>query len=287
MIERRLFSTLLALCPAFVQRAFAGGGLAASSDDICGDIVAILQRKRPQIMASAEIAQCTIRLGPVMINLDNLALRVAQAHPTERESMVLYFMDNVLAGTGPIVETDGAKQPFEIMKSNLRPQIVANGYLENEAHGLLSRPWSQKASVTLVEVNAGMHRFVRADEAEAWGLDMAAIEGVAVENLDAASVDVPVTLDRQEGGAVLGIVSFGDGFDASRVLAPAFRRRLLSQAATPLQAAVPNRDTLMIWTPGVAPYDKMRSLVREFYDEGPYSRTDEIFELKAETLRPI
>jgi len=238
------------------------------------------------VLEQAETRRTLPILDRAIEDLDGVTLINRQANPADWDAFLVEIVYEAFPGTRPVTRTDGEIQPFDIVKPNLRPQIFSTDLLENEG-GLLYRPLSPKSSVVMVEVAVGMNRFIRAAEAEAWGLDFMTIAIAAIENLDAASDDIGISGKHLPGGGIVGLVGFGDGFDNSRALVPSFRRQLLSLAATPLQAAIPSRDLLMFWTPGVVPYDEMRALVREFYEDDPYSRTDEIFALKAETFRPV
>jgi len=280
MIDRRFFSALLALCPAFIQRAFAARLPPAEED-----VVAFLRNLRQALFEQAETRRSLPILDRAIEDLDGVALR-QQASPPDWDAFLTETVFDAFPGVRPVSKMDGDVRPFDIVRPNLRPQIFLTEYLENEG-GLLYCPLSSKSSVVILEVAVGMNRFVRAEEADVWGLDFGAAVAAAIENLDAASGDIGISGKQLPGGGIVGMVGFGDGFDNSRGLVPSFRRQLLSLATTPLQAAVPNRDILMFWTPGVVPYEDLRSLVREFYEEGPFPRPDEIFELKAEPFNPI
>ncbi|MCX5516766.1 hypothetical protein C3941_24205 [Kaistia algarum] len=282
MINRRFFSALLAMCPAFVQRAFA----ARASSPAEEDAIAFLRSLRQILLEQAETRRSIAVLDHFIDDFDDVTDRLKQVNRGETRAVVTDIFDEVLSAAGPVVKIEGEIRTFDVVRPNLRPQIFATAYLEGQG-GLLYRPFTSKSSVVIVEVGVGMNRFVRAEEADAWGLDFGTAVAAAVESLEAASEGVQIESRNLPGGGIVGMIGSGDGFDSSRALVPAFRRQLLSLAATPLQAAMPNRDILMFWTPGVAPFEEMRSLVREFYEEGPFSRTDEIFDLKAETFRPI
>jgi len=282
MIDRRIFACLLALCPGFVQRAIAGPERASAEVDP----IMFLRDLRTALFEQAENRRTLPILDRAIEDLDGVALRHQKASKPEWEAFVLEVVYDAFPGTRPVSKMDGAIRSFDNVRPGLRPQIFPTEYLEGEG-GLLYRSLSPKSSVVIVETAVGMNRFVRAEEADAWGLDFTAAVAAAIENLEADSIDTGVSGKHLPGGGIVGMVGFGDGVDHSRALVPAFRRQLLSLAATPLQAAVPNRDMLMFWTPGVVPFEEIRSLVGEFYEEGPFSRTDEIFDLKAETFRPV
>lgn len=282
MMTRRSFATLLALCPGFVQRAFSAPVSARAEVEP----IEFLRNLRTALFEQAELRRSVPILDRTIEDLDGVAIRQQHSSPSDWDAFLTEVVCDAFPGTRPVSKADVEFKSFDLVKPNLRPQIFLTEYLENEG-GLLYCPFTPKSSVTIVEVAVGMNRFVRAEEADAWGLDFGAAVSAAIENLDAASGDIGISGKHLPGGGIVGMVGFGDGFDSSRALVPAFRRQLLSLAATPLQAAIPDRDLLMFWTPGVAPFEEMRSLVREFCEENPCSRTDEIFALKAETFRAI
>lgn len=277
-------SALLATMPAFLRRADASQ--VSTKNDLCREIIRILRRRKPELMRSAEIDGCSIRMGQRLVHLDNLALNVANLTPAAREEAVVQFFETGIAGSQRLLDTDGAPQSLDAIRSRLRPQIVSDDYVNITAADIFYRPFSNMASVAIVEDNGGMFRYLRADETTSWGASFSEVETIAISNLAQAFVDVPIDLPLEPGG-VVAVLGVGDGYDAARMLVPDFRRKLLAKAGTALYAAIPTRDTLIVWTPGIRPFEAVTATVRELYDEGPYSRTYEIFSLTADAVRPL
>ncbi len=78
-----------------------------------------------------------------------------------------------------------------------------------------------------------------------WGVSQDALHDAAIGNLETLSKDVAIEPNRPVSGAGSFIaIAPNDSYDATRLLLPGFRARLLAALGDAAYAAIPNRDFL-------------------------------------------
>ena len=93
----------------------------------------------------------------------------------------------------------------------------------------------------------------------------------------------------RRGATELLAVEIGDGYDATRLLLPGFRRFAAERLGDPYFAAIPNRDVLVLWSKSASPefQARVRAQVAESFRGGAYPLTERLFEAGAAGVSPL
>jgi hypothetical protein len=138
--------------------------------------------------------------------------------------------------------------------------------------------------VALVLAYEGRARYVRADEAVAWGHPHDALVAHAIRNLDDRSHSLRL-VPFVAGGARLLVARSGDGLDSARLLLPRLRATLLDRLGSDVRLAVPHRDTLLACSGGdPTSVSVLRARAREDAARAPHRIGDAVLRLHADGL---
>ncbi|MFC6744937.1 DUF1444 family protein [Methylobacterium persicinum] len=120
------------------------------------------------------------------------------------------------------------------------------------------------------------------------GVDLAAVEAVAVTNLAEASQDVAAELAVDGDQPFYLLSRSGDDYDAARLLLPRFLDELRKALkAESIVVAAPTRGLLMAWPSDSTKHAALAVAATKLMNEGPYSRSDELFQFDGRNLRPL
>jgi hypothetical protein len=167
----------------------------------------------------------------------------------------------------------------------IRPQIAPEEYRRELE--MAHEPFGAGLIVAFVHDAEKSYRFVARDDLERWGVDLATLRATAFENLERASRDLPVA--ASDGDDRLLAIELGDGYDATRLLLPGFRRFAAEKLGDPFVAAIPNRDVLVLWSKSASPgfQAQVRAEVEASFRDRAYPLTDRLFEASAAGVAPL
>lgn len=167
----------------------------------------------------------------------------------------------------------------------LRPQLAPAEYLDQAA--LVHEPFGEGLVVAYVLDSPANYRYVTADDLARWKVDVAEVRRRALANLAAASRDIPVQATAPPD--LMLAVEVGDGYDATRLLLPDFRRFAASKLGETFYAAIPNRDALVMWskTSSAEFQARLRAHIGSQFRGEPYGLTDRVFEVGPDGMRAL
>ncbi|WP_336487207.1 DUF1444 family protein [Methylobacterium nigriterrae] len=254
------------------------------------EVVTILRGLYPRAKISVDHDLEQVHVETYTIYLSNLHADLRGATGAERRRRILAFLTGTMP-RGPYPKEappPSRMEPFEKSRVRLRIQLVPPDYTI-QSPDIVSRPFSKRLRVAYALDEPNRYQLVTMPMLTAWGIDAAALEGPAVENLESASKDIPLQVATTETGQRhFATVETGDGYDAARLLLPRFMEGICDALGSPaIVAAVPVRDLLMAW----AADTKMRAVLAKAASDqlrrGPYARSDELFRFDKAGLRPL
>lgn len=170
-------------------------------------------------------------------------------------------------------------------KPLLRPQIAPAEY--GTRMPLAYRPFAHGAIEAYVLDQDSTYQYVLVDDLARWKVTLDEVRALAVENLERASAGLsPEAVDGVETSLVF---STHDGYDAARLLLPKVRAAAAATLGSPFHAAIPTRDTLVLWRADASPdfSARTRRTVTERFSRDPYALSDAIFEVSATAIREL
>ena len=214
------------------------------------------------------------------IGLQNLFVRSRQEATTSQEvdAMIKDHFSAVFGGLGSIAESPS----WESARPRLRPQLMPSEFLAKlpAAH----RPFCEGVVQAYVVDLPASYQYVTLDNLKKWNVTLSAVDESATANLEAASKATELT--ALKGEQKLLLVGTGDGYDAARILLPSFRRFVIQQLGEPFNAAVPNRDLLILWGSTSPPEFQahVREMISESFRTQPYPLTPSILRVTQERI---
>lgn len=168
----------------------------------------------------------------------------------------------------------------------LLPRLVPPGFFEDLRSTLACRTLLGGAlSCAFILGYEGRARYVRSDELARWNVDPEAALATALENLALRSDRARfVRVDTPEGP--MCVARTGDGLDGARLLLPTLHSVLAPELGSPILAAAPHRDALLLCA--AEPPALRAALARRVQHEharAPHRIGDAIFVVAATGLR--
>src|SRR4051794_14927185 len=239
------------------RRARAGLLLAAFALAGCGDrfgaptrveatafrdrVLAIARREFPGRHFTATADPQVLRLGEAQVGLQSLYTKYARSDGSD-EQLAALVKDQLATSLQGIDEAAALRRlGWEAARPLLRPQVVPREYLDRGP--ILHAPLARDVVSGLVIDEPKSYQYVTADELARWHVSEEQVRAVAVENLRRASGEEDLERDGEGPGAPL-VVTTHDGYDAARLLVPAFRTLVARRLGSPFYAAMPSRDRL-------------------------------------------
>jgi Protein of unknown function (DUF1444) len=126
----------------------------------------------------------------------------------------------------------------------LRPQIMPASYAEQVP--IVHLPLAEDVLIGIVLDSDAGYSYVRQEDAALWGRTPEELFATAVENLNEASRELPMTMFPEPNLAI--VIETKDGYDAARILLPNIRQFVAEKLGEPFFAGIPNRDFLIMWS---------------------------------------
>ena len=109
---------------------------------------------------------------------------------------------------------------------------------------------------------------------------LAQVREAAIGNLENATCSTPLRMINVASG--LGryiLVEYGDGYDASRIVLPRFRKMLLTNLGSPVFVGLPAKDLMICWSADLADQAAMIRAVEAAAKDLPYPLSSRIYML--------
>jgi hypothetical protein len=275
---------LFAACGKAPAKAPAEDRAKAAAIEFRDGVLAIVGEEFPGEGFETSADPWVLRRDDAELHLENLKAKcdaaggLAGCRGVVRDHFARIF-ESLRSVAGPLPSTWAEAAP------TIRPQIAPEEYRRELE--MAHEPFGSGLIVAFVHDGEKSYRFVAREDLERWGVDLATLRATAFENLERASRDIPV--GASEGENRLLAIELGDGYDATRLLLPGFRRFAAGKLGEPFLAAIPNRDVLVLWSKSASPefQAQVRAKVEESFRGGAYPLTDRLFEASAAGMTPL
>jgi hypothetical protein len=237
MARRRLLATLLGFSVGMVVGARARGeekGMRAFR----GEMLEILRRRFPDTPVSAGDEEATITLGRLSLFLGNLYAHLQEISPDRRDGAIADFVERI-AQTLAQANAEKATEAWPEAQKILMPRLSSADYLKT-AGTIVHRDFAPGVIISYVIDRGQQVAFVLQDMVDTWGITVDTMHDAALANLEALSKDVAIGPQSPAKGTGRHVViATKDSYDATRLLLPGIRARLLRRSASSCMPAFP------------------------------------------------
>lgn len=215
--------------------------------------------------------------GQVTVSLDNLSRRYAR----DRDAgAVGRFLDSVLAGPAPLPDWKSARNSVFPMIEGNELQIGDNTIRRSLSDGARLIP-------VYFSEQSGTLRFLRASDADDWGITQDELWAAAEFRLDSIMQATEVSyLDAN--GFRLGVIQANEPHKASLIRAPSLRDKVEGEIGWPIYAVAPSRGFVFLISQSDA--DELGrvgpSVVKEF-KSAEYPISTEVWEVSDAGIEAI
>lgn len=128
------------------------------------------------------------------------------------------------------------------------------------------------------------YRFVIQSDLDRWKIGKEALEAAALENVINNKNEIPMHVVDEKDKFI--IVQVLDGYDAARILNPDFRKFISGKLGSPFNAAIPNRDFLIMWSTKNSEefLGFVKRRINEDFETQPYPLSNNIFQVDERSL---
>ncbi|GAB4517984.1 MAG: DUF1444 family protein [Phycisphaerales bacterium] len=236
-------------------------------------VLILLNRLKPEL--NAELTGPTeLVVDGRRLDLDNLMRLVKTDHDRGLEIVEQYldhlFDDDTFAA---------AMLPWDVAKAKIMPRIQPSTIFEHLCREQVAHvPWVNNTVIVFVIDLPHMTVSVTTEQMMRWGVTPDELDLIARANLDHATPHFELrSLESEDGGQAM-LLTFQDGYDASRLLIDGLHATLAPELGETFYAAAPSRDMLLAFS-GVPQefVDRICEKIREDFQRLPYPITPELF----------
>lgn len=209
--------------------------------------------------------------------------RQCGGHPDAIEHLAQAIVESIASS----LDEARAAPPFEFVKPHLRPLLKTEEFLRSAPMALVSRPFMGTLIVCYVVDAPRTVRYVTRDWLASWALDEEALHRAAIDNLEAATRELPMqAAGRADGRVELLCYETQDGYDASRILLPDLLERLREHLGPTYLVGVPNRDFFIAFRDEPDLVAHCRTVVAEHARTMPYPLCDGLLRVVRDGVAP-
>lgn len=251
------------------------------------EVLDLLRRRFPDHTFSEGADDAEIRYQDQSIYLGNLFATTRPIPRSQWEEVIVSWFSQALELAAARAHNQQMTAVWESAQALLRPRLVPLGYLRGGA-AMVHRPFSRDLVVAYSLDLGKFDRFVSDADATKWQVTADAIEPAAIANLEGLSKDTPIKVIPAGAGRSGGFAAIAqrDAYDASRLLLPGFRSRLIAALGEFVYAGIPNRDLLIAWSRDFPAHAQFIARIREDAQTQPHPLTNEIFVITQAGVRP-
>ena len=232
-----------------------------------------------------KVSGMTVTVNQFQLSIGNLLSQVMR-NPSGMETMVDHFVQGIVG----LAKRKGEKlgsESWESARSRIQPLLKTDKYIQeanqrtqvksDDSEGsspprtapfLISAPWLAELRICFAIDNQDTFRFIHSLDLERWGVSLELLLNTAIENLAALPEPEVYTMRLSEDTPAVGSLQHHGGAASSYLLHPKLYSIASKQLGRSIVAAVPSRDTLMMFE-----YRDNRSMLQHAV-ERDYSTTN-------------
>lgn len=218
------------------------------------------------------------------VSLDNIILDVRE-DPSRMDEIA----DNFVAGLVAVRKQPIGSEAWDDVVGDILPVLKPQAFTMHEAPrmDLHVTPWLDDIVICYaIRSTEKGFRFITNWDLNRWGIDNETLHQRAIDNLSQMEWPRRLNGTRQPEGGRLILVSTDDSFEASRLLHPKLHGLFSRPLGTPFLAAIPNRDTLVVFSNKKSLRRRVGRKVREDYNSSSYAISPRLFLVTPDGIAP-
>ena len=226
------------------------------------EVIAVAKRHLPEMRVEPGRNSGEVFSRGHALALGNIFHLVRDLMPASRETLIIDWLSHFSpAAEAKADAIAAASSDWSKAQTLLRPKLIKA--LPIMVDRLIVRPFADDLVVSYVIDLGDTDLYVSKERFADWKVTEEDAHAHAVANLEAMSSGIAAAPRKDDKGAILNL-RMSDGYDASRLILPGLRGRLLDSLGSPFYAGVPARDLLMVWSKGDAKFQStMADIVRD------------------------
>lgn len=267
------------------------------------EVAELLRERMPGL--TCEINGNRISMDSLDIGVDNLSLSINR-QPELRQELLEEFVGTAISviQQRQVIGQETWEQIRPMLFPMIRPDTIVHSLSVQATAGtqldgdeadedpdiarsrrLVHNSWLADLVICYAIDSPMTLRMVSEADLQRWGTDAAQLHQVAMDNLANGSLPEFAGMPGPDGKLILG--GFGDGgisTKSSYLLYPNLYDLLRSEFKGSIWAAIPARDTLMIFSSEHMQRDSLLNLVAKDYADSDHALSDRIFEITADGI---
>jgi len=183
-------------------------------------------------------------------------------------------LDGLVQDTQKRMDEGNSKRSFADAKQDLLPLLKRKSVVDTSTDDPAVRPFDELSVVYGVQTPDSF-AVVTKDDLKRWGRSVDEIDGIAISNLEKETNENQKLLCEPSGGQKLCGWASGDGYDATRMLVPGLRRKIVDALGGPAVYAVPLESVFVALTRNYA--DVIKNTVLQQFTTGENPLSPELF----------
>ncbi len=236
-------------------------------------VLFLLHRLKPEL--NAELTGPTeLVVDGRRLDLDNL-MRLVKTDFDRGLEIVEQYLDHLFDDD----TFAAAALPWDLAKTKIMPRIQPESIFDHLCREQVAHvPWVNNTVIVFVIDLPNMTVSVTTEQLMRWGVTPEDLDLIARTNLDEATPHFELrSLEAEDGGQAM-LLTFQDGYDASRLLIDGLHATLAPELGESFYAAAPSRDMLLAFSGVPAEFvDRICDKIREDFQRLPYPITPELF----------
>ncbi|TGK21808.1 DUF1444 family protein [Leptospira kmetyi] len=241
-------------------------------------VIAVLEKRFPNEKIRKTEDRQRIYINEIEYILSNL-YKIYQTAAGNEEELIFNHFEKALRMTE---NRPKSALSWEKAKTILMPQIIRRDYA-NENRIFPGRSFGNGLVVSFVVNYKEGYRYVLEEDPTSWKVSEEEMFRNAIINLDRISRDVKIVEVRP---GIFAVRMF-DSYDATRILLPKLRKRLVKRFGNEFEFAIPKRDLLLVWSRSLpdAVKNRLKEQIVFDFQSGAYSISQEVFVGSREGVR--
>jgi uncharacterized protein YtpQ (UPF0354 family) len=247
---------------------------------IANEVLLQLRERHPD--QEFEFDEDRIRGKNQVVYLSNL-YREVKAAPARRDQIIRRFV-----GTLCQPGTELGHEQWPDVRGCIMPILKPRDYIASEGptQHILTREWLADVLICYAIHRRKMIRFLTGWDLGRWGIVEETLHEQALGNLASRSWPRELTGARFKGEGRVIVVDTDDGLASSRLLHPDLHRMFSGPLGNPFWAAIPCRDTLVLYSDRRELKQRIGRRVRKDHNASAYPVTDRPFLVTRDGIAP-
>lgn len=253
------------------------------------DVFFALKKALPD--ADIQTVDDRIKLDRLDLGVDNLVIAISR-QPGRRDELIQEYANSVVQSVSGMQQV--GKEAWNDVKDAIFPMIRADSILsiladkgdedesdaKRHARQIASSPWLADLLICYAIDSNASFRMLSYHDLNRWGKDLSEVHAKSIRNLMSSDFPDCMAVPGVDGEVMLcGFGTGGISAKSSYLLHPSLYKKLKPKFSQRIWAAIPSRDSLMVFSSHCSDRATLLSAVAEDYKQSDHQISDRLFEI--------